>query len=95
MGHPSSLAQMHSRLGSAEEQQLPAAKLSQKASAEGRAAQPSDEQSAGLAVQHAAHPVEYKALPVTELKLGDQVFVWQQAGARHTGISIQESIIER
>ncbi|KAK9867347.1 hypothetical protein WJX84_007862 [Apatococcus fuscideae] len=38
---------------------------------------------------------EFEALPVTELKIGDRVFVWQQAGARHTGISIQESILER
>ncbi|KAK9864602.1 hypothetical protein WJX84_006694 [Apatococcus fuscideae] len=37
----------------------------------------------------------YKTLSVTELQIGDKVFVWQQAGARHTGISIQESIIER
>ncbi len=39
--------------------------------------------------------VGFRAISVTQLKLGDELFVWQQAGARHTGISIQESIIER
>ena len=91
MGQQPLLAQVQSRTGSAQDKELPAAKSGQKVSAEGRAAQPSDVQPAGPAVQHAG----YKAFSVTELKLGDQVFVWQQAGARHTGISIQESIIER
>lgn len=95
MGQQPPLVQMHSRTGSVQETQLSAADLGPRVSAESRAAQPSDVQPAGPAMQHLGHAVDYKALSVTELKLGDQVFVWQQAGARHTGISIQESIIER
>ena len=59
------------------------------------AVQPMSNQSAGGAEKDADQAVGHIALSVTELKLGDMVFVWQQPGARHTGISIQESIIER
>ncbi|XP_019102222.1 PREDICTED: uncharacterized protein LOC104790516 isoform X2 [Camelina sativa] len=34
------------------------------------------------------------AVPVTSLKLGDQVLIRLQGGARHTGIEIQEFIVE-
>ena len=35
------------------------------------------------------------AIPVTQLSAGDSVLVRLQAGARHTGIAVQETIIER
>ncbi|KAJ9561994.1 hypothetical protein OSB04_007154 [Centaurea solstitialis] len=35
------------------------------------------------------------AIPVTSLKVGDQVLVRLQGGARHTGIEIQEFILEK
>jgi 3-dehydroquinate synthase class II len=35
------------------------------------------------------------ALPVSELAPGNVVYVLQQEGARHTGISIQERIVEK
>ena len=35
------------------------------------------------------------SVSVTQLSLGDTVLVHRQAGARHTGIAIQESILER
>jgi 3-dehydroquinate synthase class II len=37
----------------------------------------------------------WAALPVSELAPGDVVYVLQQEGARHTGISIQERIVEK
>ncbi|XP_014752374.1 uncharacterized protein LOC100822062 isoform X2 [Brachypodium distachyon] len=36
-----------------------------------------------------------KAIPVTSLKVGDEVLVRKQGGARHTGIEIQEFIVEK
>ena len=36
----------------------------------------------------------WRAIPVTELKAGDRVFLYEQEGARHTGIAIQERISE-
>ncbi|KAJ1298596.1 hypothetical protein BS78_01G466100 [Paspalum vaginatum] len=35
------------------------------------------------------------AIPVTSLKVGDEVLVRKQGGARHTGIEIQEFIVEK
>jgi len=35
------------------------------------------------------------AISVSELQPGDELFVLRQGGARHTGISREESIIER
>ena len=70
-----------------------AASASHEASAD--AVQPMSKQSAGGAEQDADQAGGHRALSVTELKTGDKVFVLQQPGARHTGISIQESIIER
>ncbi|KAL6143436.1 hypothetical protein ACLB2K_054131 [Fragaria x ananassa] len=35
------------------------------------------------------------AIPVTSLKVGDEVFLRLQGGARHTGIEIQEFIVEK
>lgn len=35
------------------------------------------------------------AIPVTALEMGDEVMVRVQGGARHTGIEIQEFIIEK
>uniref|UniRef100_A0A0D3FED5 3-dehydroquinate synthase n=1 Tax=Oryza barthii TaxID=65489 RepID=A0A0D3FED5_9ORYZ len=35
------------------------------------------------------------AIPVTSLKVGDEVLVRKQGGARHTGIGIQEFIVEK
>eukprot|EP01023_Acetabularia_acetabulum_P026556 TRINITY_DN25217_c0_g1_i1.p1 TRINITY_DN25217_c0_g1~~TRINITY_DN25217_c0_g1_i1.p1 ORF type:complete len:359 (-),score=54.97 TRINITY_DN25217_c0_g1_i1:392-1468(-) len=37
----------------------------------------------------------WRTIPVTEMKLGDKVFVQCIGGARHTGIVVQESIIEK
>ncbi|KAL6324884.1 hypothetical protein AAG906_019792 [Vitis piasezkii] len=36
-----------------------------------------------------------KAIPVTSLKVGDEVLLRVQGGARHTGIEIQEFIVEK
>lgn len=38
---------------------------------------------------------EYTAIPVTSLKVGDEVLLRVQGGARHTGIEIQEFIVEK
>jgi 3-dehydroquinate synthase class II len=35
------------------------------------------------------------AFPVTSLKVGDEVLLRVQGGARHTGIEIQEFIVEK
>jgi 3-dehydroquinate synthase class II len=35
------------------------------------------------------------AIPVTSLKVGDEVLLRLQGGARHTGIEIQEFIVEK
>jgi 3-dehydroquinate synthase class II len=37
----------------------------------------------------------WQAVSVSQLKVGDRLYVRRQAGARHTGISINESITER
>lgn len=35
------------------------------------------------------------AIPVTSLKVGDEIMLRLQGGARHTGIEIQEFIVEK
>jgi len=35
------------------------------------------------------------AIPVTSLKVGDEILLRVQGGARHTGIEIQEFIVEK
>jgi 3-dehydroquinate synthase class II len=37
----------------------------------------------------------WMAIPVSQMQVGDKVYVWQQDAARHTGINIQESIVEQ
>ena len=37
----------------------------------------------------------WRAVSVSEMQVGDKVFLRQQGAARHTGISINESIVER
>eukprot|EP00878_Enallax_costatus_P032812 GHUV01036105.1.p1 GENE.GHUV01036105.1~~GHUV01036105.1.p1 ORF type:complete len:487 (+),score=137.32 GHUV01036105.1:487-1947(+) len=44
--------------------------------------------------QHVAQP-QWQAVAVTELQPGQHVYVLRQDGARHTGISIQETITEK
>lgn len=39
--------------------------------------------------------VSWRAVSVSEMQVGDRVFLRQQGAARHTGISINESILER
>lgn len=36
-----------------------------------------------------------QAISVSELQLGDEILLHTQHGARHTGISIQETILEK
>jgi 3-dehydroquinate synthase class II len=43
----------------------------------------------------AAAAATWRVISVAELQPGDQVYLLRQAGARHTGISIQEQINER
>lgn len=43
----------------------------------------------------AAARQQWQAVAVTELRPGQQVYLLRQAGARHTGISIQENINEK
>ncbi len=46
--------------------------------------------------QEAAQPGRsWRAVSVSELSVGEEVYLLRQQGARHTGISIQESIVER
>ncbi|KAF8087762.1 hypothetical protein N665_0568s0023 [Sinapis alba] len=47
-----------------------------------------------LVTPHQVNSSEKTAVPVTSLKLGDQVLIRLQGGARHTGIEIQEFIVE-
>jgi len=35
------------------------------------------------------------SIPVTSLKVGDEILLRVQGGARHTGIEIQEFIVEK
>ena len=37
----------------------------------------------------------WRAVSVSEMRVGNKVFLRQQGAARHTGISINESIVER
>ena len=54
-----------------------------------------DEPPSGAAAGPAAAEGGWRALSVTELRPGDSIYVMLSAGARHTGISIEESIVER
>ncbi|KAG2261286.1 hypothetical protein Bca52824_068365 [Brassica carinata] len=47
-----------------------------------------------LVTPHQVNSSGKTAVPVTSLKLGDQVLIRLQGGARHTGIEIQEFIVE-
>ncbi|XP_018480441.1 uncharacterized protein LOC108851502 isoform X1 [Raphanus sativus] len=47
-----------------------------------------------LVTPHQVNSSRKTAVPVTSLKLGDQVLIRLQGGARHTGIEIQEFIVE-
>ena len=40
-------------------------------------------------------PCSWLPVPVTELRTGDNVLLHMQPGARHTGIAVQESIVEK
>lgn len=37
----------------------------------------------------------WKSISMADIELGDEIFVLCQAGARHTGVAIEESIVER
>lgn len=37
----------------------------------------------------------WRAISVSELKIGDEIFVHRQSEARHTGVAINEQIVER
>ena len=37
----------------------------------------------------------FRAVSVSEMQVGDKVYLRQQGAARHTGIAIKESIVER
>ena len=37
----------------------------------------------------------WRAVSVSEMQVGDKVYLRQQGAARHTGISIEESIVEQ
>ena len=37
----------------------------------------------------------WRAVSVSQIQVGDKVYLRQQGAARHTGISIEESIVER
>lgn len=43
----------------------------------------------------AENEVQKTAIPVTSLKVGDEIMLRLQGGARHTGIEIQEFIVEK
>lgn len=42
----------------------------------------------------AGNGLQKTAIPVTSLKVGDEVMLRVQGGARHTGIEIQEFVVE-
>ena len=50
---------------------------------------------AGNGPSNDGRQVSWRAISVSQLQLGDKVFLRQQDAARHTGISIKESIVER
>ena len=52
------------------------------------------EQAAGDDTEELDEP-SWRAVSVSEMQMGDKVFIRQQGAARHTGISINESIVER
>ena len=41
------------------------------------------------------HGGAWEAVPVNELQIGSKVLVFEQHGARHTGIAVEEQITER
>lgn len=43
----------------------------------------------------AGHGNQRTVIPVTSLKVGDEILLRKQGGARHTGIEIQEFIVEK
>ncbi|CAA7051928.1 unnamed protein product [Microthlaspi erraticum] len=47
-----------------------------------------------LVTPNQVNSLRESAIPVTSMKLGDQVLIRLQGGARHTGIEIQEFIVE-
>lgn len=42
-----------------------------------------------------ADHVDWRAVAVSELREGDAIFLLRQAGARHTGVAIQEFVLEK
>ncbi len=52
------------------------------------------EQAAGGDIEEHDEP-NWRAVSVSQMQVGDEVFIRQQGAARHTGISINESIVER
>ena len=44
--------------------------------------------------QEAANDIR-QAISVTDLQEGDKIFLHRQDGARHTGIAIKETVVER
>lgn len=55
----------------------------------------SAQQTTGNVLGDAAGQLTYQAVSVTDLQLGQAVYLHLQDAARHTGISINESIIEK
>lgn len=49
----------------------------------------------GFVSPYGGHATERTAVPVTSVKVGDEVLFRVQGGARHTGIEIQEFIVEK
>ncbi|KAL2898448.1 aroB': 3-dehydroquinate synthase [Bienertia sinuspersici] len=49
----------------------------------------------GFVSPYGGHGSQRTAIPVTSLKVGDEVLLSLQGGARHTGIEIQEFIVEK
>lgn len=45
-------------------------------------------------VSSAGNGQQKTAIPVTSLKVGDEVMLRVQGGARHTGIEIEEFVVE-
>ena len=57
----------------------------------------SNTQSSGQAVndRKESSQASWRAMSVSQLQVGDKVYLRQQGAARHTGISIDERIVER
>lgn len=54
----------------------------------------SSEQAAGDDTREGS-PASWRSIPVSEVEVGNKVLLRKQGAARHTGISINESIVER